>query len=74
MSRYYNDCPLAVPIQRGTGTQVANDVDVDEVSEFDRHCKMLLTANVEEGWAAELCHYPGTMQWEVTKNMDIVEW
>ena len=72
MSRYYNDCPPAVPVQRGTGTQVADDVD--EVSEFDRHCKTLLTADAEEGWAAELRRYLGTMQWDVTKNTDIVEW
>ena len=45
-----------------------------KVSEFDGHCETLLTANVEEGWAAELCRYLGTMQRDVTKNTDIVEW
>ena len=70
MARYYNTHPLAIPIQRGTGTQDAND---DKASEFDKHREMLLTANTEEGWATELCCYTSTMQWEVTKNTNLVE-
>jgi len=71
MARYYNTRPIAIPVQRGTGTQDAND---DEESEFDKHREMLLTADAEEGWAAELRRYTGTMQWDVTKNTDLVEW
>ena len=71
MARYYNTRPLAIPVQRATGTQDAND---DEASEFDKHRETLLTADAEEGWAAELRRYTSTMQREVTKNTDLVEW
>jgi len=71
MAQYYNTCPAAIPIQRGTGTQDTND---DKASKFDRHRETLLTADADEGWAAELCHYTSTMQWDVTKNTDLVEW
>jgi hAT family C-terminal dimerisation region len=73
MAQYYNSRPSAIPIQRGTvpGTQDAND---DEASEFDKHRETLLTADTEEGWAAELGRYTGTMQRDVTKNTDLVEW
>ena len=71
MAQYYNTRPPAIPVQGGTGTQDAND---DEESEFDKHREMLLTADAEEGWAAELRRYTSTMQREVTKNTDLVEW
>jgi len=71
MAQYYNTRPPAIPVQGGTGTQDAND---DEELEFDKHREMLLTADAEEGWAAELRRYTSTMQREVTKNTDLVEW
>jgi hypothetical protein len=40
-------------------TQDANN---DEASEFDKHHKTLLTANAEQGWAAELRCYTSTFQ------------
>ena len=49
-------------------------MDVSVLSEYNKHRKTLLTANAEEGWAAELRHYTGTMQQDVTKNTDLVEW
>jgi hypothetical protein len=71
MAKYYNARPRATPNQRGTGTQ---DADDDDASEFDKHREMLLTADTIEGWVAELCRYLSTMQREVTKNTDLVEW
>ena len=75
MAQYYNTQPIAIPIQGGTGTQDASDDKASILSEFDKHCKTLLTTNsVEEGWASELCRYTSTMQQDVTKNTDLVEW
>ena len=71
MAQYYNTRPRATPVQRGTGTQ---DADDDDTSEFDKHCETLLTANTIEGWVAELHRYLSTMQLDVTKNTDLVEW
>ena len=51
MAQYYNTRPRAIPVSRGTGTQDAND---DEASEFDKHRETLLTADMEEGWAASV--------------------
>ena len=75
MARYYNTWLIAIPIQRGTGTQDASDDEASVLSEFNKHHKTLLTTNsVKEGWASELHCYTSTMQWDVTKNTDLVEW
>jgi hypothetical protein len=74
MARYYNTRPIAIPVQRGAGTQDDKDDEASILSEFDKHRKTLLTADADEGWAAELGRYTGTMQREVTKNTDLVEW
>lgn len=44
------------------------------MSEFDKHRETLLSDDMEEGWASELTRYLSTMQWEVTKHTDIIEW
>ena len=49
-------------------------MDNDDTLEFDKHRETLLTANTIEGWVAELRHYLSTMQWDVTKNTDLIEW
>ena len=74
MAQYYNSRVPAIPIQRNPGTQDANDDEASILSEFDKHRETLLTADVEEGWASELCHYLSTMQRDVMKNTDLVEW
>ena len=51
-----------------------NGADAPVLSEFDKLCETLLTADAEEGWASELCHYMSTMQWDVTKHTDLIEW
>jgi hypothetical protein len=71
MAKYYNTCPRTIPLQRNT---VTPDDDPSVLSEFDKHRETLLTADAEEGWASELRRYLGTMQRDVTKNTDLVEW
>ena len=44
-----------------------DDAEMHAMSEFDKHHEMLLSDNATEGWASKLCHYLGTMQWDVKK-------
>src|SRR5271155_1138441 len=44
------------------------------ITEFDRHRKTLLAEDATEGPASELRRYLATMQQEVKKDTDIVEW
>jgi len=44
------------------------------LSEFDKHRETLLSNDAEEGWASELRRYLSTMQRDVEKETDIVEW
>ena len=72
MSKYYNNRPKSTP-----AVAVVNDAEEPhacEMSEFDKHRISLLTADVEEGWASELRRYLDTMQWDVKKDTDLVEW
>lgn len=73
MAQYYNTRPRAIPLQNNPVTPDDDD-DPSVLSEFDKHRETLLTADAEEGWASELRRYIGTMQREVTKNTDLVEW
>jgi hypothetical protein len=73
MAQYYITRPTAIPVEKATGTQDANQ-EAPILSEFDKHRQTLLTADVDEGWAAELRRYTSTMQREVTKTTDLVEW
>ena len=57
-----------------TNTSSATSTLADAMSEFDKHCKTLLSDDLEEGWASELGCYLNTIQWDVKKDMDIVEW
>jgi len=56
------------------GGGAAEVTNASNISEFDKHRETLLTGDAAEGWASELCRYLGTMQREVTKDMDVVEW
>jgi hypothetical protein len=56
------------------GNGAAEVTDASNISEFDKHRETLLTGDAAEGWASELRRYLGTMQWEVTKDTDVVEW
>jgi hypothetical protein len=68
MAEYYRIRPSVSP----TPT-VATDADIT-ISEFDKHRESLLVDDAEEGWASELRRYLGTMQRDIKKDTDIVEW
>jgi len=72
MSQYYNTRP-PLP-QTNAITPTENGADAPVLSEFDKLRETLLTADAEEGWAAELRRYTSTMQRDVTKHTDLVEW
>lgn len=76
MAKYYNNRPIPTSVG-GVNTPTANDAEepqASDMSEFDKHRISLLTADIEEGWASELRRYLSTMQREVTKDTDLVEW
>jgi hypothetical protein len=73
MSQYYNTRPR-LPPQMKAINPAENDADAPVLSEFDKLRETLLTADAEEGWASELRRYTKTMQRDVTKHTDLVEW
>src|SRR5882757_9493507 len=73
MSQYYNTRP-PLPPQINAINPAENGADAPVLSEFDKLRETLLTADAEEGWASELRHYTSTMQRDVTKHTDLVEW
>ena len=73
MAQYYRDRPLA-PHKQTNAEKRADAADTPVLSEFDKLRKTLLTDDAEEGWASELRRYLGTMQRDVTKDTDLVEW
>ena len=72
MSQYYNTRP-PLP-QTNAINPTENGADAPVLSEFDKLRETLLTADAEEGWASELRRYMSTMQRDVTKHTDLVEW
>ena len=44
------------------------------VSDFDKHRELLLSNDIEEGWVSELRRYLETIQRDLKKDADIVEW
>ena len=75
MFHYYQNHPSTVAtLNRSTQTQAATSGKTSTMSEFDKHYETLLSNNMEEEWASELIWYLSTMQWEVTKQTDIIEW
>jgi hypothetical protein len=73
MSQYYNTRP-PLPPQTNAIHPAENVADAPVLSEFDKLRETLLTADAEEGWASELRRYTSTMQRDVTKHTDLVEW
>ena len=70
MLQYYNNHPITTPnaaVDPAPG-------EVHTLSEFDKHCETLLSEDVEDGWASKLRRYLATMQRDVKKDTDIVEW
>jgi hypothetical protein len=73
MAQYYDIRP-SLPPQINAINPAENVPDASVLSEFDKLRETLLTADAEEGWASELRRYTSTMQRDVTKHTDLVEW
>ena len=73
MSQYYKNRLIAAP---NTGSESAATAlgEAPILSEFDKHREQLLANDAEEGWASELRRYLSTMQRDVKKDADIIEW
>jgi hypothetical protein len=70
MAEYYNNRPISA-----VNVNAENDREnLTEMSDFDKHRNTLLMDDAEEGWASELRRYLGTMQRNVKKDTDLVEW
>jgi len=75
MAEYYKTHPKAAPIVPSVNaSSSATSTSADAMSEFDKHRETLLLDDLEEGWASELGRYLNTMQRDVKKDTDIVEW
>ena len=74
MAQYYRDRPTAPPRQANTRNHTDAAADAPVLSEYDKLRQTLITDDAEEGWASELRRYLGTMQRDVTKDTDLVEW
>jgi hypothetical protein len=69
MAEYYRSRPTVAP------TSTTSDTNPSiTVSEFDKHRESLLSNEVEEGWVPELRRYLETIQRDIKKDADIVEW
>jgi hypothetical protein len=69
MAEYYKNRPTSTALNIDEG----NDGEKN-VTYFDKHRKTLLMDDAEEGWASELRRYLDTMQRDVKKDTDLVEW
>jgi hypothetical protein len=78
MAVYYKNHLSTAPIvpfaNASSATSTSTSAPGHAMSEFDKHRETLLLDDLEEGWASELCRYLNTMQRDVKKNTDIVEW
>ena len=72
MAKYYKNSSSFTAVN-GNMEREGED-NVTETSEFDRHHETLLMDDAKEGWASELGRYLGTMQCDVKKDTDLVEW
>jgi hypothetical protein len=72
MARYYKDHPIVVAA--ATDSKDAEPQDAYKLSDFDKHRETLLSEDAEEGWASELRRYLGTVQRDIKKDTDLVEW
>ena len=71
MAEYYRNRPESTTVNVDTDDN--GEVDA-EMSNFDKHRRTLLMDDTDEGWASELRRYLGTMQRDVKKDMDLVQW
>lgn len=73
MAQYYINRPSAGNIKKSAGNLSAS-IKPHVLSEFDKHRETLLADDAQEGWASELSRYLSTMERDVTKETDLVEW
>ena len=71
MAKYYENWSTTAATNVPTNQ---DDAEMHTMSEFDKHHETLLSDDATEGWAPELRRYLGTMQRDVKKDTDIVEW
>jgi len=74
MIKYYKTRPTPEDPNVPSGDEDPTHRNHHDLSEFDKHRESLLSDDLEEGWASELRRYLGTMQRNVKKETDIVEW
>lgn len=74
MAQYYRNRPSIIIVPNVAERSNTLSKGAPNLSEFDKHCETLLSDDAEEGWASELRRYLGTMQRDVKKDTDIVEW
>ena len=74
MIQYYKTHPTPEYPNIPSGDENPIHRNYDDLSEFDKHRESLLSDDLEEGWASELRRYLGTMQRNVRKDTDLVEW
>jgi len=71
MAHYYSTCPCVITVPNVSDEGEAASEDI---LEFDKHRKTLLSDDTKEGWALELRCYTKTMQQDVKKDTNIVKW
>jgi len=72
MADYYRTGPS---IETPAIAEADPDPDLSiALSEYDKHRESLISDDAKEGWASELRRYLGTMQRDIKKDTDIVEW
>jgi len=75
MAEYYKNRPSVVAVRNVAEDGVASaSTHGSTLSEFDRHRETLLIDDAEESCASELRRYLKSMQRDVKKDTDIVEW
>ena len=73
MSWYYETRPISASNTRSKSAATAPG-EAPILSKFNKHREQLLSEDAEEGWASELRRYISTVQQDVKKDADIVEW
>lgn len=74
MAHYYKNQPPHNPPQTNMASPGDDTPQPHLLSEFDKLRETLLTDDAEEGWASELRQYLGSMQRDVMKDTDLVQW
>jgi hypothetical protein len=75
MAQYYKTHPSAIINPHASEENYEpSSTEVHTLSQFDKHRMSLLSDDTTEGWASELRCYLSTMQRDVKKDTDIIEW